>query len=101
MKSIIRSIKHILSNIYNAVFSRKTFHANSLNDAILVMLAADYNNLGDVAITYAQKIFLQSKSRQIVGSSQKFPNRNQSKVTRRQPGYRIVRTLRRAKRGVS
>ena len=68
MKSIIRSIKHILSNIYNAVFSRKTFHANSLNDAILVMLAADYNNLGDVAITYAQKIFLQDvfKNKEII-----------------------------------
>ena len=60
MKSIIRSIKHILLNIYDSIFARKKFQNNSLDNAVLVMLAADYNNLGDVAITYAQKNFLQN-----------------------------------------
>ncbi|MDG4524263.1 hypothetical protein D2A30_07305 [Streptococcus suis] len=60
MKSIIRSIKHILLNIYDSIFARKNFQNNSLDNAVLVMLAADYNNLGDVAITYAQKNFLQN-----------------------------------------
>ena len=60
MKLIIRSIKHVLLNIYEAIFTKKNFLDNSLDNAVLVMLAADYNNLGDVAITYAQKNFLQN-----------------------------------------
>ena len=58
MKSIFRSIKHILLNLYEMFFERKKFEVSSLENTILVMLAADYNNLGDVAITYAQKDFL-------------------------------------------
>ena len=55
---MIRSIKHILLNLYQAILKRKEFQLESLDNAVLVMLAADYNNLGDVAITYAQKKFL-------------------------------------------
>ena len=60
MKSIIRSIKHIFFNMYDLIFAKKNFQNNSLDNVVLVMLAADYNNLGDVAITCAQKNFLQN-----------------------------------------
>ncbi|MBR2795582.1 polysaccharide pyruvyl transferase family protein [Candidatus Saccharibacteria bacterium] len=59
--NLIRDIKHLLSNFYEMVFHRKKIEENDLSKTFVVMLAADYNNLGDVAITYAQKKFLESR----------------------------------------
>lgn len=58
MKEIIKSFKHIMLNIYEMFFKKVNVKFDSLDNFILVMLAADYNNLGDVAITYAQREFL-------------------------------------------
>lgn len=60
MKLILKSVKHLILNLNDIIIKRKKFEMESLDDVILVMLAADYNNLGDVAITYAQKNFLQT-----------------------------------------
>jgi pyruvyl transferase EpsI len=64
MKNIINiytpdNIKHLIKYIRLVLFSsRKYSGLNSKSKKIIVMLAADYGNLGDVAITYAQKEFL-------------------------------------------
>lgn len=60
MIRLIRKIKHISQNLYLALLKRKKLELKSLDNAALVMLAADYNNLGDIAITYAQKSFLRN-----------------------------------------
>ena len=62
--NILRSIKHFFSNVYEMFIRRKKLPVDSLDNTFLIMLAADYNNLGDVAITFAQKNYL----------SLKFPN---------------------------
>ena len=48
-------IKYILSPS-----SSELFHVDNMKKKCIVCLAADYGNLGDVAITYAQSQFLQS-----------------------------------------
>lgn len=60
MKSVLRSIKHFFNNLYEMNLKRKKINIDSLEDSVLVMLAADYKNLGDVAITLAQKQFLEN-----------------------------------------
>jgi Exopolysaccharide biosynthesis protein len=60
MIRLIKKIKHISQNLYLALFKKKKLESKSLDNTVLVMLAADYNNLGDIAITYAQKRFLKN-----------------------------------------
>lgn len=57
MINILRNTKQNLMNIYECYFMRKKL-ITSCKPKVFVMLAADYSNIGDVAISYAQKEFL-------------------------------------------
>ncbi len=58
MKTLKEIFKRIIL-VYKMYFGKKNKITNYNQKNIYIFLAADYRNLGDVAITYAQKKFLQ------------------------------------------
>ena len=57
----IRYIKNELKiKVLSLIQNQKVKNINNQNKKIFIFLAADYGNLGDVAITYAQKMYLQN-----------------------------------------
>ena len=58
MKEKFLYYKTVLSNNFKSLFSSKTLKFNLKNKKIYVMLAANYPNLGDLAITESQLLFL-------------------------------------------
>lgn len=59
IKNFLRSIKHFLNNFYDIHIQAKEIETINPEKTVFIMLAANYSNLGDVAITYAQKKFLE------------------------------------------
>ena len=54
-------IKYFIHRIYRIIkyrFKRKKVFLEDNKKRVFVFLAADYGNIGDIAITYAQKEFL-------------------------------------------
>lgn len=61
MKFYLRIIKIFFINCIQIYFKRKKINYTSKKDKIFVMLSANYNNLGDIAITLSQKQYLEDK----------------------------------------
>lgn len=68
LKYYLSTIKHKIMNFMDIHFNKKSVVVKEPNETVFVMLAADYNNLGDVAITYAQSKFLKNvyKNKEII-----------------------------------